>query len=512
MKKVLIKKNRYVDSVSLMGVGDRIMKLDGVENFETGMATAANLEVLTGLDYIIPEDTGTNDLVVAITAKSEEICDSGLKLALDIIDRKTVDEGAAVYKSLSEINLREDNYNLAQISLPGEYAASEAKKALSMGLDVFIFSDNVSLEEELEIKQYGAKLGRLVMGPDCGVGLIDGVALAAGSIVRRGPVGIVGASGSGAQEVGNIVERCGLGLTYIIGTGGHDLLPEIGGITMLAGMKKLEADKDTAVIVLVSKLANLAVMDKVLSEADKLTKPVVAIFLGSDEKLFANHKVTPAFSLEEAALKAVEVYTGKKPAFGFTDKEIEEIAEREVAKLKPEQKYVRGLFSGGTFTEEGMIYYSRNNSNVKLYSNLKNKYSAQLSDHNKSVGHCILDLGAEDFTAEAPHPIFDPALKLKRFLKELSDPEVAVITMDFIFGPGVHEDPVTPFADACRRIRAERGGAITFIANICGSLEDPQNTPEKEKLLRDAGVIVTQSNYESTRLASAIMAKLEKRG
>lgn len=510
MKKVVIKANRYVDSVSLMAVGDKVTKLEGVTNAEAAMCTPANLEVLVGdLGYDMPEVTA-NDLALAVTAETEDQIEAALRMIMDIIDHKNND-GGVTYKSLSEIDLREDGYDLVQISLPGEYAAAEAKRALSMGLDVFIFSDNVSLEEEADIKKYGTERGRLVMGPDCGVGLIKGVALGAGSIVRPGPVGIVGASGSGCQEVACIVERLGLGVSSIIGTGGHDLLPEIGGITMLAGLRKLDDDLDTKVIVMVSKLANLDVMAKILGVADKLTKPVVAIFLGSDEKLYEGHNVHGTFSLEEAAVKAFELCTGTKPQLGFSKEEIDAMVKEKVAKLAPEQKYVRGLFSGGTFTEEGMIYYTEHNKGVKLNSNLNTKYSTQIPDHDVSVGHCILDLGAEDFTAEAPHPVFDPMLKLRRFKKEVADPSVAVVTMDFIMGPGVAADPVTPFAKECKAL-IDAGSNIIFISNVCGSLEDPQDTLAAEKMLADAGVIVTRSNYESTKLASAFLAALEERG
>ena len=180
MKKVILKKNRYVDSVSLMAVGDKVTKLEGVSNAEAQMCTPANLEVLDDLGYTLPEDVTANDLALAVTAETEEQIEAAMQMIMDIIDHKTNDGGVS-YKSLSEIDLREDGYDLVQISLPGEYAAAEAKKALSMGLDVFIFSDNVSLEEEADIKKYGNERGRLVMGPDCGVGLIEGVALGAGS-------------------------------------------------------------------------------------------------------------------------------------------------------------------------------------------------------------------------------------------------------------------------------------------------------------------------------------------
>ena len=469
------------------------------------MATCANQDVLKLLGYELPESVSPNDLVIAITADNEDTYKAALQLAEDIIDRKNTDSDRH-YADISEIDMEEDAYDLCQISLPGEYAAAEAKKALEKGMDLFIFSDNVSLEEELELKQLGQKLGKLVMGPDAGVALIDGVALAAGSIIRKGPIGIVAASGSGAQEVGCIIEKCGMGVSNIIGTGGRDLYPQIGGITMLEGIRRMEADPETTVIVLVSKLADLGVMDRVLSFADNCEKPVVALFLGSDESLFAGHRVHGTFSLEAAALKAVTLAGGEVSGFDYTDDELNTLVDTCIAKLAPEQKYFRGLYCGGTFTEEALQYFAAHNADVALYSNLKNAYSTKLEDSEQSKGHTILDLGAEDFTAKAPHPVFDPGLRLKRLCQELEDPQVAVVLLDFITGPGVAYDPITSFAKECAK-----HPNIIFISNICGSLEDPQNVEEKQRLLEKSGVIVTKSNYQSTRLASALMNALERR-
>ena len=505
MKKTVIKKNRYVDSVSLMNVSERVTALEGVGNAEAQMATRANRDVLKGLGYSLPDDVTPNDLVIAITADDENSYAAALKLAEDIIDRKNVDDEKH-YSDISEIDIDEDPYDLCQISLPGEYAAAEAKKALEKGMDLFIFSDNVPIEEELELKQLGQKLGRLVMGPDAGVALINGVALAAGSIIKDGPVGIVAASGSGAQEVGCIIEKCGLGVSGIIGTGGRDLYPQIGGITMIEGIKRMEKDEKTKVIVLVSKLADLGVMDRVLTIADNCAKPVVALFLGSDETLFEKHKVHGTFSLESAALEAVRLAGGESGKFGFSDDELKSLATKLCAWLSPEQKYFRGLYCGGTFTEEALQYFAKHNKGVTLYSNLSNAYSIKLRDSEKSEGHSVLDLGAEDFTAKAPHPVFDPGLRLKRLRRELEDPEVGIVLLDFITGPGVAYDPITAFAEECAK-----HPSVVFISNICGSLEDPQDVAAKQKLLEEAGVIVTKSNYQSTRLASALMNALEWR-
>ena len=511
MDKVLVERNRFVDSVRLMSVGDKVKQLGGIHAAEVQMGTPANREMLEEIGFQLPDDIAANDLVLAVRADTEAKIDEAFQLMRDILDHKSDPEADVTYHSLKEIDLEQDPYDLVQISLPGEYAAKEAGEALEKGLDVFIFSDNVSLEDELALKRKGAQKDRLVMGPDCGVGLIGGVALAAGSIVADGPVGIVGASGSGAQEVACIIEKCGYGVSSIIGTGGRDLYPQIGGLTMLQGMKRLEADPGTQVIVLVSKLAGLDVMNKVLTAADALSKPTAAVFLGSDGTLFANHRTHGVFSLEDAAMEAIRLLGKEPPAFGLSDEEIDRLAEEELSQLGPERRYFRGLYCGGTFTEEGLIYFSRHNPDVPLFTNLKNRYAQKLPDHRVSRENTILDMGAEDFTAETPHPVFEPALRVKRFCKELEDPETAVILLDFITGPGVHPDPILPFVHAYENPKPAGGGKPVVISNICGSREDPQNVYEKTKLLRKAGILVMPSNYQSSRLASVMMTKLVER-
>lgn len=510
MDKILLQENRYADSVSLMRVSEALMRLPGVTAAEVQMATAANIRALAEMGFAPPEGATPGDMLIALRADSAAALAAAEEKAIALLDRRGA-KGKASYRSLEEMRAAGECYDLAQISLPGEYAAAEARKALEMGMDVFIFSDNVPLAQELELKQLGRERGRLVMGPDCGVGFMGGVCLGAGSIVAAGPVGIVAASGSGAQEVASILERCGVGISSIIGTGGHDLFPEIGGLSMLAGLARLEEDPDTEVIVLVSKLADQGVMEKVLAAAEGGKKPVVACFLGAEEGLFASRKIAGAASLEEAALQAAELLRGARPSFGKSEAELEKTVEAAVEKLPPARKYFRGLYCGGTFTEEALVYFNRHNAGKRLYSNLRNRYAQPLADARQSEGDTILDLGAEDFTAAAPHPVFDPANRLQRFEQELADSEVAVILLDFITGPGVHEDPITPFAEACRRA-GEQGDGPVFIATVCGGARDPQNIEEKMKLLEDAGVILAESNLQSARIASAMMAALEKRG
>ncbi len=490
-----------------MGLAEKLLKQKGVNAADSGMGTLANIELLSQSGYEIPPETEKNDLMIAVDADSEKTADMAIKTGLDILNHSN--KGVydkRTYHSLDDVNLDEDSYDLVQISLQGEYAAEEAKKAIEKGLDVFIFSDNVSIAEELELKKLGSSKGCLVMGPDAGVGLIGGVALAAGSIVRRGEIGIIGASGSGAQEVACLIERLGYGVSCIIGTGGRDLRPEIGGITMCMGMEHLDNDDETKVICLVSKLADTDVMSYVLSQADNLQKPVVAVFLGSDEALFDGHKTHYAYSLEEAALKSVELLSGKKSAFGWTDEQIEEMTVRELSRLSSERKHFRGIYCGGTFAEESMMIFRRSNPNMILNSNLETIYANRLDSHLKSNGHTILDLGSEEFTAKAPHPVFDPGLRIYRLEQEIEDPEVAIILLDFITGPGVHENPIMPFVPFFKD-----HPEIVFIAAICGANGDPQDIAAAREALEKNGVIVSDSNYQSSRLAASLISALDRR-
>lgn len=506
MKKAIVKRNRYVDSVTLMSVGDGARKIAAVDGAEAMMGTQANRESLESFGYEIPASAGANDLILAASGEAEAV-EAALRRMEEILNQGRKSE--KVFSSLDDEGL--SGYRLVQISLPGEYAGEQAKKALEKGYDVFMFSDNVSLEEEYALKKYASERGLLCMGPDCGVAQIGGVALGAGSILKAGRLGVVGASGSGAQEAACIVEGLGEGISQLIGTGGRDLMPEIGGIVMKQGMKILDDDPKTEAILLVSKLADKKVMESVLDEADRLKKPVVAVFLGGDESLFAGRKTLGAYSLEEAALKAVGLLGGRVPDFGFSEEELGKIAERELALYGKEQKYLRGLYCGGTFAEEGLIYYRQHCKEISFFSNLGTKYAEKLADKERSVGNTVLDLGAEDFTADAPHPVFEPKLRVARLKKELADKETAVVTLDFITGPGVHEDPVGSFIEEIKRAGRESDRHITLIANVCGSAQDPQNVAQIKQKLLEAGVIVTESNIQTAKLAARIMNGIKER-
>ena len=503
MKKVYILPNRYMDSVTLMYVACCLADMEGVSGAECGMGTAQNISLLREEGYTLPGDVTKNDLMMALDADTEDRLEQVHLAGMELLAGKGGSGRRTVYRDVSE--LPRGKFDVVQISLPGQYAVENARKAIDQGMDVFMFSADISLEEERQLKEYARDHGRLMMGPDAGVGLLGGVAMAAGSIVRFGPVGVIGASGSGSQEVACLIEEMGSGVTCILGTGGRDLKKEVGGVSMKADMLRLDRDPDTKVICLVSMLADRSVMDEVLTEADRLSKPVVAVFLGADEALYRNHRVTGAYNLQEAARACVKLVTGSEPPIGWTEEQMLALARRSAARMTGGKRYFRGLYTGGTFAEEALMTFRAVAPEIVMHTNRDNtRYARRLATHRQSEQHTLLDMGDLDFTAEAPHTVFDPTQRLNRFRQELDDPQVGLIAMDIILGPGVAADPASCYLPLMRQ-RPD----VTYVCAVCGGEQDPQGKADIRRRLAEAGAIVADSNYESTRLCATICKLVE---
>jgi succinyl-CoA synthetase alpha subunit len=391
--------------------------------------------------------------------------------------------------------------NLALVSVPGEYAAAEAEKALALGLNVMLFSDNVALADEIALKRAAANRELLLMGPDCGTAIIDGVPLAFANKVRRGAIGCVAASGTGLQQVTALVDRLGAGVSQAIGTGGRDLKEEVGGLTMLAGLDALASDRDTKVIVLISKPPAPEVAAKVLAAAAKARKPVVVCFVGAVPAKRAGRNLHPVRTLEDAARTAVALARGRKPPKAAGTPRLGKVVPRFV----PGQRFVRGLFSGGTFCYEASLLLGE--ALGQVWSNAPVRHEDELDDAFKSRGHTVIDLGDDVFTRGRPHPMIDHRLRNERMVREAGDPEVAVILFDVVLGYGSHPDPaaeMVPAIAAARALAAKRKRRIAFVGAVCGTDADPQGLVRQEAALAKAGVILGSSNAEAVRIAAAI--------
>ena len=507
-------KNLYRDSVSLMQFSEKLHALEGIKQASAVMATENNISLLVEAGLLagaVPPSP--NDLLIVVEGKDDSSVNDALDSAEAMLNAKSADAGEGgvrrVHPRSIEMGLESmPSANFVLISSPGEYAAAEARKALQLGLHVMMFSDNVSMEEEIPLKQYAHDHDLLVMGPDCGTAIINGVPLGFANVVRRGDIGVVAASGTGLQQVTSLIDRFGGGITQAIGTGGHDLKSEVGGITMLQGIDALAKDKSTKVILLVSKPPSPDVMKNVLEKARASRKPVVVEFIGANPKDITSDNIHGVKTLEDAASASVMLSKGKavKKFSDALPPKYKALVKPAQKKLKNGQKYVRGLFSGGTFCYETVLLLSE--ALGRVYSNTPIKKEEKILNVWKSLEHTVIDLGDDLFTQGRPHPMIDFRLRNERIVQEAKDSETAVILLDVVLGYGSNMDPAGELVPAIRQAQKVASKAkrnVIFVGSVCGTESDPQNLSRQESLLREAGVILTDSNAQAARLAAAIV-------
>lgn len=510
-----IRKNTYLDSVSLMSMSTKANAVEGVTQALLGMATPMNKEVLLNVGVQDPaiDAAKPSDLMIVIDA-ADDLIDAAIQAVDDILARKNASAGDAAeirYRTLDGAFEEVPDSNLVLISVNGAFAAREARKALVAGKHVMIFSDNVSVEDEIELKALAHEKGLLLMGPDCGTAIINGTGLAFANAVRRGSIGIVGASGTGSQEISVRVHDFGGGISQLIGTGGRDLSAEVGGVMMIDGINALAADPGTEVIVIVSKPPAEEVADRVLAVAAESGKPVVVCFLGSPRTESGYDNVQLVSGTKPAALAAVLATGVDESTLDLHALNIP-LVEEVRGKLAPEQQYVRGLFCGGTLCDEAMFAALATFDNV--YSNIQQDPAYRLGATDVSKEHTYLDLGDDDFTNGRPHPMIDPTLRLQRLAHEADDPEVGVIAMDFIVGFGSHEDPVgvtIPAITEAKAKAAARGQHLEILGYVLGTDLDSPAVAEQVAQLEAAGVTIASSSTNLGLLAREFVAKGDHR-
>ncbi|MEO6208334.1 MAG: acyl-CoA synthetase FdrA [Candidatus Limnocylindrales bacterium] len=501
--------NSYRDSVELMQIAASIEGRDGIERAGLVMATPANRDVLAAAGLLTDAvgSAGPNDLVVAVAATDDETATAALDEAMARLTGGPGGDGAGEATATTASTLAEavtelEGANIVLIATPGAYASAEARKALKRGLHVFMFSDNVPVEDEIELKALARERGLLLMGPDCGTAILDGVPLGFANHVRRGTIGLAGASGTGLQQVTSLIDRFGAGVSQAIGVGGRDLDERVGGVMMIDAIERLAADPGTAVIVLISKPPAASVAERVMTAASKAGKPVVVNLLDGDPKAVAEAGLTFAGTFEDAARLASALALGQPtpdtgPGTTRDDERNGHDSEARTGDLTTGfaegQRRIRGLYSGGSLAGEAKLL-------------LKTGLGAEAAK-----AHEILDLGDDEYTVGRPHPMIDPRLRNEKIEATAADPTVAVILLDVVLGTGANPDPagvLVPAIEAAQATATREGRRLVVVASVCGTDGDPQGLAAQERTLADAGVVLAPSNARAARIAASIAASL----
>lgn len=506
-------KGKYMDSLETLYRSSMLSQQEGIEHGFVGMANEAFKLVLSQYGYYTEtlKQAHDEDLVMVATAVSQEAFDQALE-AVDAIVEKSQGGGSKKqsYYDLSEAVKTNPKAKLCSIAVPGEYALEEVKRALNMGLHCVVFSNNVPLEQEREMKELAREKGLLCMGPDCGVANINGAALVLASINNRGPFGICGASGTGIQHVAAILHEADSGVSQTIGTGGNDLKEPVGGIMMLMGIDALEQDPETEYIILISRKPADSVLQKVLSRIKQCRKPVVVLFMGCDKQQIEANGGIWAENLDDCGQKALALI-GKSFSFE-SPSQLQSMAKQAVVSMGNKQKYIRAAFSGGTYMDEAMQTLTP--AVGKIWSNkpLEGGYKLPLGE--KSREHCCIDYGEEEYTLGRPHPAIDAGIRKPAILSEAMDPETAVLLLDFILTPPGHPDPtgyVLEDIKKAQQLATDRGDKLVCIASVLGTHGDLQDIDKQKRQLEEAGVLVCSTNYRASLLAAEIVKLLGER-
>lgn len=518
MRKVIVEENRYFDSVFLMRISQKLQAVSDVTQAVVSMGTPANIDSLmrigfedASLDHATP-----NDLVIALdtnTPEAAEAARSRLDELLAAQQEPDSDDAASAGLSAPPTTTphaveRLAGANLALISVPGEYAAREARVALREGLHVMLFSDNVSVEDEIALKDEAVQRRLLMMGPDCGTAIINGKPLGFANAVRRGRIGIVGASGTGIQEISSLVHRLGAGVSQAIGTGGRDLSEQIEGRMTLLGIEALAADPDTDVLILVSKAPSPTVAEIVLERLASSGKPAVVQFVGGNAGIEASSEIQTR-TLADAALTACRLS-------GIDVPEVVSTPSIDLAQFdadhpsNPAERKLVGLFCGGTLCQEAWAILQSRGIQARSNVAADPKWRVRYDKQKPVAGHVLWDLGDDQFTVGRPHPMIEPSLRSDAMQVIVDDPAIAVVLVDLVLGYGAHPFPAEALSlrvNQARKELRELGRPLLVIGSITGTNRDPQNLDRQRTLLEEAGVVVAESNAAAALAAAGIIER-----
>jgi FdrA protein len=483
VRSIEVRAGVYYDSVTLMRASRAVTAFEGVLSALVAMATPLNLELLAGMGFAVPE-LEPSDMIVAVRARDEAAV-AAAHLALDaslaeLSGHRSADlTGQAAPRTVTSAARLIPEANIALISVPGPNVFPEAMDALAAGLHVMVFSDNVTLAEEVVLKDAAAERGLLVMGPDCGTASIAGVGLGFANAVRPGSVGVVAASGTGSQQVMCLLDAAGVGVSHVLGVGGRDLSSEVGGRSTLRAMEAMGDDPATEVVMVVSKPPAPEVAERVRAAASGRGKPVVLALLGPGHD-----------DLTSATGKVLAIAGVEPPQWPVLAPARQPSARRGA---------LRGLFSGGTLCDEAMLIAAERLGPVQ--SNIPLEPDWALPRDLKGAGHLMIDFGDDELTRGRPHPMVDSTLRLERFAAESADPDVAVILLDVVLGHGSHPDPAQELSGAIRQgLRDD----LAVVVSLCGTEADPQGWHRQAERLQAAGAWVHLSNAAAARHAVAL--------
>ncbi len=518
---VELRRGTYHDSVTLLRIAQAASATPGITAAQVAMATELNVDLTVGLGFAMPDSAGPNDLLVALRGQGDAAIEAGLTAIEQALAAASAGTGSAggfgdppAPRTVRGAARAAPDAAVVLLSVPGSAVLGEALDAIEAGRHVMIFSDNVPLDHEITLKDAAGAAGVLVMGPDCGTAVIGGVGLGFANVLSHTvlspteastgapAVGVIAASGTGAQHLTSLLDEAGVAISQVIGVGGRDLSERVGGRSALAALGLLDGDPNTGHIVVISKPPHPDTGRRVTAAAADITTPVTVVLLGAGRP-----DITSA---AEEVLGAIGVPVPTWPTWLPRQQPLQRKGSDTASGA------LRGLFSGGTLADEAMVLIEQElgtgiSSNIPLRPELAlpteslGRGVPKLS----GLGNVVVDLGDDEFTRGRPHPMIDPTVKLGLLADQAADPDVRVILLDVVLGHCAEQDPsarLTPLIREGLAAARRAGRPLDVVVSLCGTAADPQDRGRQGSTLADAGASVYTSNAAAARAAAAIAA------
>jgi succinyl-CoA synthetase alpha subunit len=503
-----------------MKISDKVKRASsGILEASVIMATPTNKGILIRLGFQASDVIKANesDVIIAVRARDQDSLNIALKEANELLespDKLSSGQKDAKITDLDSALRTMSDANLVLLSVPGDHVKDISLKLIDLRIHQQIFSDHVPIEDELAIKKQAIKNGVLILGPGAGTSVINGRGIGFSNAVKEGPVGVVAAAGTGLQEVITLLDHCDIGVKHGLGVGGNDPKEKIGGIMMLECIKILEQDPQIEIIGIVSKPPSPSVQENIFSYISTHgKKKYVVAFIGGTQAQGDRRdgRIIQVSSLASAAL-AFAKHLGKQQLNRATTEtflsqgDMLSALKEEWTRLRKDQRYIRALYTGGTFTYEAQVILSTMLHDA-IYSNAPILNIKQMPDSFTSIENSIVDLGEEEFTEGRPHPMIDPTLRKLRLLQEARDPDVAVLLMDFVLGYASHHDPVGAVLNEiteAKAIAAKDGRHLSVVSHVCGTRGDQQGYQSSISRLRSVGSVVLPTNAAAAVAAATV--------
>lgn len=509
----IVKKNFFRDSVQMMQFSQQLKDVQGVVDAAIVMGTDLNKNTLKNMNLLTEDGNSAteNDTLISINCQDENSLNNAAQKAEQLLVSDSAKEKNE-FNDLSSALESFSNANIASLSIPGQFVKDMAIELIKKQLHLFVFSDHVPLEDEIYLKNLALENNVLFMGPEAGTTILNGTVFGFGNRIRKGSVGIIGASGTGIQESSTLIDLFGEGISHAIGVGGRDLRNDIGGMMTIKAMEIFENDPNTEAVLLVSKPVDNDVRNKIINKINNFSKKnYVLCLVGDNENREDTDKIKFSKSIQISVLKILkslndDSYKKIKAIIGNQVNDSIKLAESISNGLNNEQKFVRGFFAGGTLCYESKIILEQMIG--KIHSNLSSDGEYSIKGNVSSKENTLIDFGEEEFTSARPHPIIDPLLRKNRILEDANDPNVGVIIIDIICGINAAKNTISFHAETIKKaidIAKENGRKLSVFAYICGTEKD---VSENElKLLTDSGAKLFTSNALMSFAAALVVNK-----